>query len=136
MDRNGDRRVLAAAVLGWIGVGGYGAWEIVGKEAGDGWERPYVLFSVSLLLALAATVAATWASTGSTGRRTLRRAGLGLGVLAVASSVMAWAMPLWAALLAITCLVLAVGAPRHIQRGVAVLAGAQVVGIVGDGRRI
>ena len=47
MDRSSDRMFVAAAMLGWAGVGAYGVWEMRGQEAGDGWERPDLLFTVS-----------------------------------------------------------------------------------------
>ncbi len=129
MNRSGDRRILAAAMLGWIGVGVYGVWEIVGKDAGDGWERPYALFSISLLLAVLASTTAAWGFTHASGRHALRSVGLGVGIVAAASSVVAWALPLWATLLAGSCALLAVAGPRLVRGGVALLAAAQVVGI-------
>lgn len=121
--------ILAAAVLGWVGVGAYGIWEMAGEAAGDGWERPYQMFAVSLFLALGSTTAATWSFLRLTPSSTLRTVGAGLGTLTVACSVVAWALPLWATLLAISCTLLVVVAPRRIRPGLAVLAGAQFVGM-------
>lgn len=121
--------MVVAAAAGWIGVGIYGVWEMVGQEAGDGWKRPYVLFSASLLLALASTVAATWGSGDSNRRRTFRWAARGVGVVAVVSALVAWALPLWATLLAVSSALLAVAAPPRVRPGVAVLGAAQIAGM-------
>ncbi len=123
-------RTLAVATLGWVGVGVYGIWEISTEEAGDGWQRPYLLFALSLLLAAIFTIAALWACTHATERQTLRVTGLVVGVVAVASSLVAWAQPLWATLLALSCILFALAAPRHLRPGVAVLAASQLVGMV------
>lgn len=129
MKRMSDLGYLAVAMLGWAGVGAYGVWEMWGEEAGDGWERPYALFSIALLAAVAFSVVAAWICTRATARPGLRRVGLGLGVLAVVSSLVAWATPLWATLLAISCIVFAASAPRMLRTGIAVLAAAQLIGI-------
>ena len=52
-----------------------------------------------------------------------------MGVLAVLSSAVAWAMPLWATLLAISCTLFALDAPAKVRPGMLALAGAQLVGM-------
>jgi hypothetical protein len=119
----------AAAMLGWVGVGAYGIWAMAREEAGDGWERPFQMFAVSLFLAVGSTIAATWLYLRLTQNLTLGTVGAGLGAITVASSVVAWALPLWATLLAISCTLPVVAAPHRIRPGLAVLAGAQFVGM-------
>ncbi|MEZ5168623.1 MAG: hypothetical protein R2695_19890 [Acidimicrobiales bacterium] len=118
-----------AAVLGWVGVGAYGIWEMSGEESGDSWERPYTLFTASLAIALAATVLTAWTRTAGSSRSPWRTVGLGLAVITVAASVVAWAIPLWGMLLALTCTVLMAGASRAVRPGLAVVAAAPVVGL-------
>lgn len=129
MKRTSGLGHLAVAMLGWAGVGAYGVWEMSGEQAGDGWGRPYVLFSIALVVALAFSVAAAWNCTRAAARPGLHTVGLGVGVLAVLSSLVAWATPLWATLFAVSCAVLAAAAPRVHRTGLAVLAAAQLVGI-------
>ncbi len=129
MTRDGSRTMMAGAMLGWVGVVVYGVWEIVGEEAGDGWERPYLLFSLSLLLAVALTIAVTWGATRTSRRQAWRKVGLGVGAIAVVSSLVAWALPLWATLLAISCAASAVGAPRGVRHALTTLTAAQLVGM-------
>ena len=116
-------QLATVAGLGWLGVAIGGVWEIAGGD----W--PYALFSIILMLAAGLSVAAGWQGTRETDRATLLRCGLGIGLLAVASTVVAWALPLWMTLLAITFAVWAVAAPRAPRPGLATLAGAQLVGI-------
>lgn len=92
---NGLRWLATLAALGWIGIAVAGVWEIVGGA----W--PYLLFSITLMLAAALSVAAPWCGTRQADRATLRRRGLGIGVLAAASTVVAGASPVWMTLLAI-----------------------------------
>lgn len=129
MKRNNDRLILSVAMLGWVGVGAYGVWEIVKEDPDENWHTPYTLLMISLVLAVAFTTAATWGCSHATRRRGIRNAGLGLGVMAMASSLAAWAVPLWATLLAASCAVFAVVAPRDRRGGVTVLAAAQIVGM-------
>ncbi|HSP27693.1 MAG TPA: hypothetical protein VLN74_04020 [Ilumatobacteraceae bacterium] len=67
----------------------------------------YVLFSITLLLAATFTLAAAESCTRAIDRAALRRCGLGVGVIAVASTSVAWASPLWMTLLATSLAVLA-----------------------------
>lgn len=103
---NDFEQLAIPAGLGWLGVAIAGVWEM----AGGAW--PYLLFAITLMLAAALSVAVAWSDIRETDRATLRRCGLGIGLLAVASTVVAWALPLWMTLLAITFAVWAVAAPR------------------------
>ncbi len=120
---NDFEQLATPAGLGWLGVAIAGVWEM----AGGAW--PYLLFAITLMLAAALSVAVAWSGIRETDRATLRRCGLGIGLLAVASTVVAWALPLWMTLLAITFAVWAVAAPRALRPGLATLAAAQLVGM-------
>jgi hypothetical protein len=126
MERISTGVIVGLAGLAWVGVALYGVWEIAGEEAGDG---PYLLFSISLFIAVTLTFAAAWSCTRGTRRTTLRRFGLGVGMIAVLSSIVAWASPLWMTLIAIALIVLTVVAPRNARPGLAVLVAAQLVGM-------
>ena len=133
---NRDRRVdldqswqlAASAAIGWFGVGVLGVWDVAGDESGDG--SPYLLFSIALILSATLTVAAAWSCIRLTTRATFRRFGLGLGALAVASTLVAWAGPLWMTMIAISVAVLAVAAPPDMRPGLAGVAVGQIFGIV------
>lgn len=129
-DISGGRRRLndfaqlaTLAGLGWLGVVIAGVWDIAGGD----W--PYILFSITLMLSAALSVATAWWGTREAGRATLRLCGLGVGMLAMASTVVAWASPLWMTSLAIAFAVLACAAPRALRPGLATLAAAQLVGL-------
>jgi hypothetical protein len=116
------------ASLCWLSVGVLGVWDVASDEGGEG--SRYVLFSVALLLAAVLTLAAAESGTRATERAALRWCGLGIGVLAVASTLVAWASPLWMTLLAISLAVLAVAAPPGIRAGLATVSAGHVAGIV------
>jgi hypothetical protein len=120
---NDFEQLATLAGLGWLGVAIAGVWEIAGGD----W--PYLLFSITLMLAAVLSVAAAWWGTREADRATLRRCGLGIGLLAAASTVVAWALPLWMTLLAVTFAVWAVAAPRALRPGLITLAAAQLVGM-------
>ena len=86
----GTRRMLALiAGLAWLAVAWYGYWEVKEND-GDGWEGPYLVLTIGLIVGAVLTVmAAAWLSQQG-GRRRLRMAGL---------------------------IVSAVGAPPHSSRG-------------------
>lgn len=130
MDRTVGRWVVGGACLGWLGVGIYGVWQIAVEEgADDSWQRPYLLYSIALSVAVALTLVAVWTASGGTERTAWRRWGVGLGALALMSTLVAWAMPLWMTLTAISVVALAIAAPRAVGPRIAALAGAQLVGI-------
>lgn len=118
-----DVQLATLAGVGWLGVGLAGAWEIAEKS----W--PYMLYAGVLLLAATLTIATAWSCTRGTERPALRLGGLVMGALAVASAVVAWAMPLWMTTIAISCFVLSRAAPLAFRWGLTALAAAQVVGL-------
>ena len=121
-------QLAGLASLCWLGVGIFGVWDVASDEGGEG--SRYVLFSIALLLAAVLTLAAAESCTRATERVALRWCGLGIGVLAVASTLVAWASPLWMTLLAISLAVLAVAAPPDMRAGLATVSAAHVVGIL------
>jgi hypothetical protein len=127
--RINGRMFSVTAVLGWLGVGAHGVWEMAEENAGDDWEVPYLMLLISLFIAAAATVAFCSTLSHSSQRPAVRTAGIGVGVLAVASSAFAWATPLWATILAISCTLFAVAAPAKVRPGLVALAAAQLVGM-------
>ena len=120
---NDFEQLATLAGLGWLGVAVAGVWEI----AGGAW--PYLLFSITLMLSAVLSVAAVWWGTRGADRATLRLCGLGIALLAVASTVVAWAEVLWMTLLAITFAVWAVATPRALRPGLATLCAAQLLGV-------
>jgi len=128
MDESIHRMLVPVAALGWVGVGVYGVWEMAGEEAGDAWQRPYLFFTIALILAVGATTVAARGYLEPLGRLRLRVLCGGVAALAVASSMVAWAIPLWATLLAISCAIVAIDARRHARSGLLVLAAAPLVG--------
>lgn len=130
MDRNSVRMVVAGAILGWIGVGAYGVWQIADQESGEGWERPYLMFAVALILATALTLVAGWKASCDSARPMLRRFGIGVGALALASALtVAWALPLWMTLIAVSLAMFAVAAPRDLRPTLGVVVAAQIAGM-------
>ncbi len=116
--------------LGWLGVGAYGIWVVSTEGTSDTWEQPYLLFSIALLLATASTLVLGWAISRSTARNGARRVGIGFGALAVVSSLVAWALPLWMALVALSAASFAVASGRPVRSGLAGMAAGQVIGMV------
>ena len=124
------RMLVSFAAVAWIVVGGYGIWEIVGEDSGDSWEIPYAIFSIALFLGTLLAVAAVWIASRHGERSPMRIVGLGVCVVAVLSTLVAWALPLWMTLSAVGyVLVAAAGAPPW-RRAVTLLSAAQVLGIV------
>ena len=127
IDLDRSWQLATAAAAGWLGVGTLGVWDVVGDERGAG--SPYLLFSIVLMLSAALTVAAAWSCTQSADRGTLRRWGLGVAIVAVTSTFVAWAGPLWMTTTAIGLAVLAVAAP-DMRPGLAGIVVGQIAGIV------
>ena len=124
-----SRLLISFAAAAWIVVGGYGVWEIVTEAQGDDWETPYAIFSVALFLGTLLTVASVWIASRHRGRSPMRMIGLGVCAVAVLSTVVAWALPLWMTLSAIGyALVAAAGVPPW-RRAVAFLSAAQAFGM-------
>lgn len=97
----------------------------------DDWEGAYAMFSVILLLAAASTTFAIVQYTSEQGSRPATRlAAMALAILGTVSTVVAWAFPLWAVLLAAGYVALAATGAPHRRRagwlGGALLAGLAV----------
>ena len=88
------RTLTSFACLAWLVVGGCGLWGIVVEDSGDNWETPYLIFAIALFLGAALNLAAVWIGSQ---RISVRRCAIGLGVCVVGllSTVVAWALPLW-----------------------------------------
>jgi hypothetical protein len=117
------------ACAGWFGVGIYGVWLAAASDDDGSWQRPYLLFTISLVLGAALTLVAAWTASRGTERTGWRWCGVGLGALAVLSTMVAWALPLWMALIAASTILLAIAAPRALGSRIAALAAAQLAGI-------
>jgi hypothetical protein len=123
------RTLTSLASLAWIVVGGYGLWGILVEDSGDNWQTPYLIFASALFLGAALTVAAIWSVSRRDERSPTRVIGLGVCVVGLLSTLVAWALPLWMTLLAIGYAVVAVSGLRPWRRSVAFLAGAQLLGM-------
>jgi hypothetical protein len=123
------RTLTSLASLAWIVVGGYGLWGILVEESGDNWQTPYLIFASALFLGAALTVAAVWIVSRREERSRTRVIGLGVCVVGVLSTLVAWALPLWMTLLAVGYAVVGVSGLRPWRRSVAFLAGAQLLGM-------
>jgi len=124
------RPLISLAAVAWIVVGGYGAWEIVAEDTGEDWEIPYAIFGIALLLGTILTVAAVWIASRAGTRSPVRMVGLGVCVLAVLSTVAAWALPLWMTLSAVGYGLVALAGTPPWRRAVALLSAAQALGLV------
>lgn len=101
------------------------------SSGADDWEVPYAAFSVLLMAAAAVSAGAIFSYTSKPHDRSVPRlAAVALTVLAVASTVIAWAFVMWAVLLAAGCAALAAtGQPKRRDAGwlsMALLAGLAV----------
>jgi MFS family permease len=105
-------------------------WELGAEDTGDDWETPYALFSTALLLGTLLTVVAIWIVSRHGERSLMRMVGLGVCVLAVLSSVVAWALPLWMTLSAVGYGLVAAAGAHPWRRAVALLSAAPVLGMV------
>jgi len=123
------RTLSLLASLAWLVVGGYGLWGILVEDASDNWEIPYLIFAIALMLGAALTVAAIWSVSRREERSPTRAVGLGFCVVGVASTLVAWALPLWMTLLAVGFSLVALSGLRPWRRAVALLAGAQLLGM-------
>ena len=127
-----DRRVLripflVSAVL-WLAAGGISRRRALYAD-GEDWELPYALFTVFLMMAAAATTLTIVMHTSTSGRRATSRIGaVALAVVGTMSTIVAWALPLWAVLLAAGFAALvATGSPH--ARNAIWLSGALLAGL-------
>jgi len=129
MSKTTVRPLILLAALGWLVVGGYGVVEAIAEDSGDGWEIGYGIFAISLMLASILTVVAVAAVTRRSERTVLRSIGLVVCGVGVASTLVAWALPLWMTLFAIGFAIVAASVSEGMRRPVAALAAAQIVGM-------
>ena len=122
------RAMAAMAGLAWLVVG---AVEVRSAfvDDGDEWELAYMIFSAALLLAATVTVALVAGVTEANNHRWLRAAGLAIAGVGCLSAIVAWALPLWMTLLGGGLAVVAFASTPPQRRGIATLAGAQLMGM-------
>lgn len=95
----------------------------------DNWAGPYALFSLLLLLAAATSAGAITAYTSTPKDRSVPRvAAIALAILAVASTIVAWAFVVWSVLLAAAYGALAATGPRQ-RRDAGWLSAALLAGL-------
>lgn len=125
--------LLVDAVL-WLATGAASRSRDLYSD-GDDWESPYALFSVLLVTAAAVATFAITAYTSKPGPRSASRtAAVALAIVATASTVMAWAFPLWAVLLVAGFAALAATGPPQSRNALwlgAVLLVGLAVAVVG-----
>jgi len=117
------------AGLAWLVVAGYGLREVMNTDD-TSWQLAYGVFSIALLVGAVLTVAAGAVITGGSDRPRLRIAGLIVGGLGCALAVVAWALPVWMTLLGVGFAVVAVAAGPAPRRALALLAAAQLIGVL------
>ena len=128
MDTKTPRTLALVAIIPWLVVAGYGL-RATKVDDGDGWEGPYLVFAVALIVGALLVVVAAALLTQQGGRRRLRMAGLIVSGVGVAATIVAWALPLWMTVLGIgLAMVAAASAPRE-RRTVALLAAGQLIGM-------
>ncbi|MEO8694259.1 MAG: hypothetical protein ABI658_12125 [Acidimicrobiales bacterium] len=126
----GTRRMLASfAGLAWLAVAWYG-YRSTTVEDGDGWEGPYLVLTIGLIIgAVLSVMAAAWL-TQQSGRPRLRTAGLIVSGLGVVATLVAWALPLWMTVLGIGLAMVAIASAPRQRNVVALLAAGQLIGLV------
>lgn len=127
---------MAAREMRTLGVVAGAAWLVVaGSGLGwltvdsDTWELPYMIYSLALLVAVAATVGLAAVASRGSGRPRLRMVGLALCGLGLAASIVAWALPLWMTILGVGLTTVAVASAPRPHRGLVVLGAAQLAGL-------
>ena len=125
----GTRRTLAAiASLAWLAVAWYGYWEIKDSD-GDGWEGPYLVLTIGLIVGAMLAVMAAARLSKQGGRRRLRMAGLIVSAVGVVATLVAWALPLWMTVLGVGFAMVALASAPRERRVVALLAAGQLIGM-------
>lgn len=122
-----SRQLTVVAGAAWLAVAASGTW--LASRGDDGWETPYLVLMVSLLIAALVTTWITVRATSGPRRPWLRRAGivaLGLGCF---MSIAAWAVPAWMFLLGVGFMLLAFSTEGPVRRAAGWLGMAQLVGI-------
>jgi MFS family permease len=127
-DLENGRGLTLIAALAWLVVAGYGIRSAVVHDDGD-WQLAYIVFSLALLVAAAASVSVAALATRRSGRPRLRMAGLVISSLGCAASLGAWAIPLWTTVLGVGFAMIAVSSEPHQRRPLALLSAAQLMGV-------
>jgi hypothetical protein len=120
--------LCAVAGVAWLAIAGYGTRETRVDE-GDGWKGPYLVFNLALAVgAVLVVVAAEWSSRPAR-RAGLRRAGLVVCALGAATTILAWALPLWMFVLGLGLAIVAAATNSVERRTLALLAVGQFAGL-------
>jgi hypothetical protein len=121
--------MTAVAGAAWLVVAGTELLDGL-VDYGDGWEAPYIIFTLALVVGATLTLGVGAQATRESARPRLRMAGLAVSALgAVASFIGAWALPLWMTLLGAGFAMLAAAAGSAQRRPLALLAVGQLAGI-------
>jgi hypothetical protein len=121
--------MTVGAVVAWLVVAASEMMEGL-VEYGDGWQAPYAVFTLALVVGAVLTVAIGAQATRESARPRLRMAGVAVSALgAVASFIGAWALPLWMTLLGAGFAMLAAAAGPASRRRLALLGVGQLAGI-------
>lgn len=128
MTTRGTRTLTLVGTVAWLVVAGYGVRSAV-VEDDRGWELTNTVFSVALLVGVAASVRIATLATRQCGRPRLRMVGLVISGLGGVAALVAWALPLWMTILGVGLAVLTVASGSHQRRAVAVMAAGQLVGL-------
>jgi len=129
MPTNTLRTLGALATVAWIAVGGYGLWQVLAEDTGDNWETPYAIFTIALLLGTLLAVAAVWIVSSREEGSTMRTVGFVVLGLAVLSTFVAWALPLWMTLSALGYALVAGAGVAPWRRAVGLLGLAPLFGM-------
>ncbi|MEQ1788437.1 MAG: hypothetical protein ABL966_15400, partial [Acidimicrobiales bacterium] len=97
---------------------------------GDDWQTPYLLFNAALTIAAILTLATVLHLGRDAETSRWRRIGLAVCGLGLVSTLVAWALPLWMTLLGVGFGLVAMSVTGALRRPLALLAGAQVLGLV------
>lgn len=124
------RMFVGAAGCAWLAVAAYGVRSAVVGDGDDDWEVPYLLFTIALMSGSAISAGiARWITLQSQ-HPWRRRAGLLVSAVGVLATFVAWALPLWMALLGVGFALLAFASTGDQRRPLALLGGAHLLGIV------
>ncbi len=128
MTTRGMRTLALVAGVAWLVVAGYGVRSAV-VEDDRGWELTYTVFSVALLVGVAASVGIATLATRQSGRPRLRMLGLVVSGLGGVAALVAWALPLWMTILGVGFAMVTVASGSRQRRAVALMAAGQLVGL-------
>ena len=98
-------------------------------DDGDGWELPYTVFMLALMVGATLTIAVVAEATHESSRPRLRIAGLAVSALGALACIVAWAFPLWMTILGGGFAMLAFAAAPAQRRPLALLAAGQLAGV-------